>query len=258
MIVKQGFPEESELVLCTVTNVQSHSVFVKVDEYEKNGLIHISEISPGRIRNIRDFVKEGKVIVCKVLKINKERGYIDLSLRRVTEAQRRAKADSLKAQQKAEKILEMVCKEHKKDKDKILEEIKPIVLQNYDNLYQFFEACTKDESLLETLHLDKKVAASLIDAVSQRIKPEIISVSGVLHLKSYKPDGIELIKNVLKKVQDVDKEIKIQYFGAGKFQLLVQGIDYKVIEKILTKAVDTAAVSMKKADSFSSFERKEA
>ena len=71
---KQDFPEEGDLVLCTVTSVQFHSVFVDMDEYGKGGMIHISEVSPGRIRNIRDFVKEGKKIVCKVLRINQEKG----------------------------------------------------------------------------------------------------------------------------------------------------------------------------------------
>jgi translation initiation factor 2 subunit 1 len=42
----------------------------KIEEYGKQGLIHISEVSPGRIRNIRDFVKEGKMVVCKVIKID--------------------------------------------------------------------------------------------------------------------------------------------------------------------------------------------
>ena len=88
---KQGFPEESELVMCTVSNIQYHSVFADLDEYGRQGMIHISEISPGRIRNIRDYVKEGKKIVCKVLRVNSERGHIDLSLRRVNEAQRKNK-----------------------------------------------------------------------------------------------------------------------------------------------------------------------
>ncbi len=55
---KVGFPKESEIVICTVTNIQYNSVFVKLDEYKNlQGMIHISEISPGRIRNLRDFVK---------------------------------------------------------------------------------------------------------------------------------------------------------------------------------------------------------
>ena len=112
---KQGFPEENELVMCTVTKVQYHSVFVNLDEYEKGGMIHISEVSPGRIRNIRDFVKESKKVVCLVLRINKEKGHIDLSLRRVNEGQKRAKVDEIKKEQMAEKILEFVAKKLNKD-----------------------------------------------------------------------------------------------------------------------------------------------
>ena len=106
---KQGFPEEGELILCTVTSVQFHSVFVELDEYGKSGLIHISEVSPGRIRNIRDFVKEGKKVVCKVLRINEEKGYIDLSLRRVNESEKRRKIDDIKKEQNAEKIVEIAA-----------------------------------------------------------------------------------------------------------------------------------------------------
>ena len=107
LLKKQGFPEESELDLCTVTSVQYHSVFVDIDEYGKSGLIHISEVSPGRIRNIRDFVREGKKVVCKVLRINEEKGYIDLSLRRVNESEKRRKINEIKKEQTAEKVIEI-------------------------------------------------------------------------------------------------------------------------------------------------------
>ena len=65
---KKGLPEEGEVLLCSVTKIYPHCVFVNIDDYSnKSGMIHISEISPGRIRNIHDYVKEGKKIVCKVL-----------------------------------------------------------------------------------------------------------------------------------------------------------------------------------------------
>src|SRR5210317_1898406 len=102
LLQKKGFPLEDELVLCTVTNIHFHSVFAKMDEYDnKTGLIHISEISPGRIRNIRDYVVEGKKVICKVLKIDEGRGHIDLSLRRVNDGQKREKNSQLKQEQKA-------------------------------------------------------------------------------------------------------------------------------------------------------------
>ncbi len=70
---RTGYPEEEELLLCTVTKIFPHSVFVKMDEFGRDAMIHISEVSPGRIRNIRDFVVEGKKVVCKVLRIDKEK-----------------------------------------------------------------------------------------------------------------------------------------------------------------------------------------
>ena len=99
---KDGFPEENEAVMCTVTSVQYNSVFCTLDEYGKSGMIHISEVAPGRIRNIRDYVIEGKKVVCKVLRTDLERGHIDLSLRRVSEGQRRNLNMLLKQEQQAE------------------------------------------------------------------------------------------------------------------------------------------------------------
>jgi len=48
LLKKQGFPEESEIVLCTVTSVRYNSVFVNLNEYDNSGIKQISEISPGR------------------------------------------------------------------------------------------------------------------------------------------------------------------------------------------------------------------
>ena len=134
LLLKEGFPEEDELVLCTVINIHYHSVFVKLDEYGKTGLIHISEISPGRIRNIRDFVVEGKKIVCKVLKIDKKKGHIDLSLRRVNENQRKKKVNELKQEQKAEIIIEQVAKNNGLESKKLYYQLTEKIFEKYDDL----------------------------------------------------------------------------------------------------------------------------
>jgi len=138
-IKRSGFPEESDYVTCTVTNIQHNSVFVNIHEYDKSGMITISEIAPGRIRNIRDYVVEGKVIVCKILNVNKERGYIDLSLRRVTEGQRRLKSDELKQELRAEKIIEMTAHLLKMDVKDLYAKIEAAFLKNYFYVYQAFD-----------------------------------------------------------------------------------------------------------------------
>jgi translation initiation factor 2 subunit 1 len=240
LALKQGYPEENELVICTVTKVQFHSVFVNVDEYQKVGMIHISEVSPGRIRNIRDFVKEGKVVVCKVLRINKEKGQIDLSLRRVTELQKRNKINEMKQQQKAEKIIEFVAKKFNMTPDELHQKIADKALRKYPSIFSYFEEVVKENSSFDDLDIDKKIAADLLDAVKQRIKPSEIEIEGELLLTSYAPKGVEIIKNALKSAKGVDDKISLRYSGAGKYHITVKATDYKDAEMILKKSTEKA------------------
>ena len=57
--------EEGQIVLCTVEKILGTTVFVKI-ENNGEGTLTTSEISPGRIRNLRDYVVIGKKIVCKI------------------------------------------------------------------------------------------------------------------------------------------------------------------------------------------------
>src|SRR5439155_14476871 len=103
------WPDEGDLVVCTVTNVKNFGAFVTLDEYEaKEGFIHIAEVSSGWIKYIRDYIREGQKVVCKVLKVDKEKGNIDLSLKAVNEHQRREKIQEWKYDHKAENLLGIV------------------------------------------------------------------------------------------------------------------------------------------------------
>src|SRR3989344_5879927 len=119
LLRKQGFPEEDEIVICTVKTILNSAVFAHLDEYGRDGMINISEVSPGRIRNLRDFVTEGKKIVCKVLRIDRLKGHIDLSLRSVNQAQRINKNKEYKNEIKALRILESASKILKKSEKEV-------------------------------------------------------------------------------------------------------------------------------------------
>ncbi len=231
---KKGFPEEDEFVLCTVTNIFHHGVFVDVDEYAKSGMIHISEVSPGRIRNIRDFVKEGKKIVCKVLRINEEKGHIDLSLRRVNERQKKEKINEIKQEQKAEKIVEFTAKKINLDPQKFYYEISPNIFNKYDLLHLCFEDIVKGNITLEKLGVDKKIAEVLTESVKERMKLTEVFVGGELRLRTYAPDGVEIVKEALSKALDSDKVVLL-YEGAGKYKIKAKANEYKDAEGILEK-----------------------
>jgi len=238
---KQGFPEEGELILCTVTSVQYHSVFVELDEYGKGGLIHISEISPGRIRNIRDFVKEGKKVVCKALRISQEKGHIDLSLRRVNESEKRRKIDDIKKEQNAEKIVEIAAGKIGVKTEELYADISGKLKGRYLSFHEFFEEASKDTSILEGMGINKKHIEAIEETIRQRIKPAEVEIKGRLKITTFAPNGIGLIKESLKNAQDSSKgRININYLGSGIYRLMVKADDYKEAEKLMKNAAEAA------------------
>jgi translation initiation factor 2 subunit 1 len=230
---KQGFPEEGEIVMCEVTSVQYHSVFVKLTEYNKTGMIHISEISPGRIRNLRDYVTEGKVIVCKVLKVKRDRDQIDLSLRRVNENQRKNKINSMKQEQIAEKIIELVAKERKIDVRDLYNTIKNKISKNHESIYEAFEFVLKDNKYLVKLGIEKEISDNLKRYILDRIKPPSVRIKREMKIKCYEENGVEIIKkSLLKEIKD---NINIYYEGGGKYLIEITAENYKEAESIFSR-----------------------
>jgi len=238
---KKGKPESDEIVLCTVKNVSYHSVFAGLDEYEGNieGMIHISEIAPGRIRNIRDYVKEGKKIVCKVLKINPHTGSIDLSLRRATLSQKINKQNEIKQEMKAEKLLANIAKSLKLSLEDMYKKLGPKVVEEYGELSPFFEEIVmKGKKVIENLKVSKDIADKLFINITEKMKPPEVIVKGTLNLTSYKPNGIEDVKKVLLLIEK--QGIKVTYLGAPNYQLEVKSGDYKTAEDMINKALAPA------------------
>ena len=256
---KTGLPEDSEIVMCTVTKIQYSSVFVELDEYRLPGMIHISEIAAGRIRNIRDYVKEGKKIVCKVLRVYQDRGQVDLSLRRVAEVQKRKKINEMKVEQKAETIIKYIAEQNKLPLDKTYNDIANIILKKYEYIHFAFQAIAEDKTLPVVAELqmilDKKIVETLVDLVEQRFKAKLVEVSGVYEISTYDSNGIEIVKNALRAAKKQDGA-QIFYLGGGRYKIVVTATDYKDAEAKLKQANEDAALIVEKHHGNFSFERK--
>ena len=236
LLKREGYPEDGELVWCTVTKIHYHSVFCQLEEYDKQGMIHISEVSPGRIRNISDYVKEGKPIVCKVLNIDEKKGHIDLSLRRVSDGQRRKKANEIKQEKKAEKILESAAKQLKTTIEKIYPQVKKAIFKEYDYLHPAFEEVVENNLSLKNLGVEEKVAKVLEEVIREKIKPKEVTITGKMTIKTYEPDGIEIIKSIIKNMGE--ENVTISYAGGGSYRLSIKAKEFKNAEAQLKKVID--------------------
>jgi general stress protein 13 len=68
-----------------VTGIQPYGAFIALDG-ETQGLVHISEITYGFVKDINDFLTVGQEVQVKVLEVDEAAGKISLSIRALLEA----------------------------------------------------------------------------------------------------------------------------------------------------------------------------
>ena len=255
---KQEWPEVGDLVIATVENVMDYGAYVRLDEYDKKGLLHISEISSSWIRNIRSFVREGQKVVLKVLRVDAEKEHVDLSLRRVTKREKIEKIMSWKRERKAETLLRSVAEKTSLSPEEIYEKAGALMEKEY-GLYEAFEKVVKEGmEVLIKIGVPEELAAALAEVAEERIHIPMVKVKGIVELRCMKPNGIEILKEAFlnaKKAKSEDAKLRFYVVAAPKYRIEVLAENYKHAEAILQGVGEKVVSHVVKAGGQGSFRR---
>lgn len=214
--------KEEDLILCKVERIDNTTVFVRMPD-GKEGTIVTSEIAPGRIRNLRDYVVPNKMIVCKVLRVSENS--IELSLRRVSAKER----TEIMQRYKQERILKSAFNQILgEDSEKLQKEI----LKNFNSLLEFSEKMKDNNGLLEKT-IPKEFIEKMKKILEKRKKQ--IEIKTKIKLKCLQKNGLYIIKKIL---SIKDKELKIIYISAGNYQLTLKSEDYKKANKKMQEIIE--------------------
>lgn len=254
------WPEEGELVVCTVSNVKNFGAFVTLEEYgDKEGFIHIAEVARGWIKYIRDYIRESQKVVCKVQKVDPSKGHIDLSLKAVNEHQRREKIQEWKNAQKAEKLLELVADRLNKDVDWTYTTFVGDLVEAFGSLYTAFEEAAIDGEALEREGLQGDWVEGFVAVAQENIVPPVVTINGYLELACPTPDGVVHLRDVLTSLQKEEDGtlVQVQYIGAPRYRVVVTAPDYKTAEDALQAAADRALRGIEARGGEGAFHRRE-
>ena len=87
--------EKGKIVTGQVTGIEKYGIFVSLDEFY-SGLIHISEISDGFVKNVNDYVKVGETIRAVVVDADEDNYHVKLSIKNINYKIRRRNYQPLK------------------------------------------------------------------------------------------------------------------------------------------------------------------
>ena len=253
---KEGLPDLDELIICKIVRITPHSAFVSMEEYGgKEAMLHISEGSSKWVKNIRDFISENKLVVCKILNKDEQKGYIDVSLKRVTAGERQRKMNELKADMRIEKLLEVVGRKlGDKPKETVLRIGKKII-EKYGTLYDFFTTVKeKGIELIDELDIDAKYKTELKTQIAEQLKTQKVKLQKQITLQSLANDGVIRLNMIFKKIEELAKdkkvELTIRYISAPKYLLELRVDDYKKGENLF-KEIFTQLTSLSKKNDLS-------
>jgi general stress protein 13 len=92
--------EAGQIIDGKVTGIQPYGAFVALDD-ENQGLVHISEITHGYVKDINEHLSVGDDVKVKVMNVDEARNKVSLSIRATEEAPKKAAAPRAKKSQPA-------------------------------------------------------------------------------------------------------------------------------------------------------------
>jgi len=180
--------------------------YVHLLEYNNiEGMILLSELSRRRIRSINKLIRVGKTEPVVVIRVDKEKGYIDLSKRRVSAedvekcTERFAKAKAVNS------ILRHVAELLTYESDDQLEELYQKTawlfeekLKKKASAYDFFKQAVLDPSILTECGLDDKTKEVLLNNIKRKLTSQAVKIRSDIEVACYGYEGIDAVKTALR------------------------------------------------------------
>jgi len=251
------WPKRGELLVVKIKRIMDYGAVADILEYEdKEGFIHISNVTKSWVKNIRSHVSKGETRVAEVLNVDQDKNSINLSLKDVSDTQIRRKMNiwrrTKRTRKVLDKLLEEMNKEPKEGKEEVLEKL---IITYGDPFVVFEELSTYGEETLEQLDISKGWKDKLIEFAKKNVAPKKVTIEGELNVKLETGNSLETVKKALQKI-DKQENTKLEYISAPKYKLMIEAKDYKEAEEKITQITEELKEKIEKEGGQVTFKKK--
>jgi len=248
------FPEIDDVVMVQVRSIAEMGAYVALLEYNNvEGMILLSELTRRRIRSVNNLIRVGKQEVCMVLRVDREKGYIDLSKRRVS-AEDVQKCDERFQRSKAvHSIVRHVSEVQHMDMEELYRMTAWRLYEKFGHAYEAFCAAITDadsifnEELMPGLNSDLRGA--MLDNIAKRLTPTAVKIRADIEVTCFGYEGINAIKGALLKGVELGSEelpIKIKLVAPPLYVMLCSALDKTKGIALLKEAIEIMGDDIRK------------
>lgn len=241
------YPDIESVVMVNVRNIADMGAYVSLLEYGNiEGMILLSELSRRRIRSIHKLIRVGRNEVVMVLRVDKEKGYIDLSKRRVSPEDVAACEDRFNKAKAVHGVLRHVAERRKYHLEELYEKIGWPLYKKYGHAYDAFKLAISDDKNAGDPFEDVDVPDDLKEEIKlyilRRLAPQPIKIRSDVEVSCFTYEGIDAIREALFAGIAVGTEaspIKIKLIAPPIYVLSTTTLEKEVGIALLTKAIET-------------------
>ncbi|EME47001.1 hypothetical protein DOTSEDRAFT_41533 [Dothistroma septosporum NZE10] len=249
---EEKYPEIDSFVMVNVKQIAEMGAYVKLLEYDNiDGMILLSELSRRRIRSIQKLIRVGRNEVVVVLRVDKEKGYIDLSKRRVSPE------DIVKCEERYNKskmvhsIMRHVAEKTNTPIEELYQDIGWPLNKKYGHAVDAFKLSITNPDVWNEANFKSAVIKDELQSyIGKRLTPQPTKVRADVEVTCFGYEGIDAVKNALRKAEEKntpDTQVKVKLVSPPLYVLTSQTIDKNNGIEVLTEAIKEIDVSIRAA-----------
>uniref|UniRef100_A0A1E1X8M1 Eukaryotic translation initiation factor 2 subunit 1 n=1 Tax=Amblyomma aureolatum TaxID=187763 RepID=A0A1E1X8M1_9ACAR len=254
----QKYPEPEDVVMVNVRQIAEMGAYVRLLEYNDiEGMILLSELSRRRIRSINKLIRVGRSECVVVIRVDKDKGYIDLSKRRVSPEDITKCEEKFARGRAVNSILRHVGETLKYETDEQLEELCRKTAWYFDDkfkkttaAYDVFKLAVTDVSVLDECNIDPNTKEVLLTNIKHRLTPQAVKIRADIEVSCYEYEGIDAVKDALREgmaLSTEDMPIKITLIAPPVYVMTTTTMDRAEGLEALNNAIAKIEEKIRKA-----------
>lgn len=206
-------------------------------------MILLSELSRRRIRSINKLVRVNRSEVVMVIRVDKEKGYIDLSKRRV-DPEDVAKCEERFNKAKAvHSVLRHVADQKKMRLDFLYQTVGWPLYRKYGHAYDAFKLALQDadDNIFDGLDVSVEIQQALVQYIKRRLAPQPVKIRSDIEVTCFTYDGIEAIKEALLAGEakgTAESPVKIKLIAPPLYVMTTMTLDKENGVETLNQAIE--------------------